>query len=183
MSIWNPLTWGRAASRREVKASAAGSVVSAWHVGRPVWTPRDYESLAREAYVRNAIAYRCVKTIATAGAAVGLIMHDANDAEIERHPVLDLLRRPNPQAGTGTFFEALLSYLLLSGNAYVEAVGPDRRPPRELWLPRPDRMRVVPGEVGLPRRYEYTHGGRTVAWDVDPCGARRRSCTSAISTR
>jgi HK97 family phage portal protein len=168
MSIWNPLTWGRAASRLGAKASAAGSVVSAWQVGQPVWTPRDYESLAREAYLRNAVAYRCVKLIATSGAAIGLLLHDADDNEIEKHPALDLLARPNPATGAGGFFEAMLSHLLLAGNAYVEAVGPDRRPPRELWLPRPDRMRVIPGEMGLPRGYEYTHGGRSVRWDVDP---------------
>ena len=61
----NPLSWFRGADAPpEAKASAAGPIVSAWNVGRPVWTSRDYEKFADEAYVRNAVANRCVSLVA-----------------------------------------------------------------------------------------------------------------------
>jgi len=50
------------------KKSAVGGLISLHTQGRPVWTPRDYETLSREGYVRNAVAYRCVRMIAEAAA-------------------------------------------------------------------------------------------------------------------
>ena len=167
----NPLSWFRGADAPpEAKASAAGPIVSAWNVGRPVWTSRDYEKFADEAYVRNAVANRCVSLVAGGAAeAMGaLLLSRRGGEEVAASPLLDLLSRPCPGMGRAQFFEALFSYLLLQGNAYVEAVGPERGAPQELWNLRPDRMKVVPGAFGMPQAFEYSHGGRTKRWDVNP---------------
>lgn len=171
MSILNPLSWFRGAPP-EQKASAAGGAISAWHVGNPVWTPRDYSNLTRESYRLNPVAFRCVKKISTAAAGVPWLLHDARGNEIEQHPVLTLLNRPSPAVGGFAFFEALYAYLLLSGNSYVEGVGPDSKPPRELWNLRPDRTRVVAGPYGLPSGFEYEANGRTLRWSVNPLDGR-----------
>ena len=54
-----------------------------------------------------------------------------------------------------------MRYLLLAGNAYVEAVTLDGRAAqvRELYVLRPDRMRVVPGADGWAEAYEYSVAG------------------------
>jgi HK97 family phage portal protein len=71
-------------------------------------------------------------------------------------------------ASGAALFEAFFAYELLQGNTYLEAVGPDNRPPRELWNARPDRMQVIPGPQGIPQGYEYTANGQKVRWQVDP---------------
>lgn len=152
----------------EKKASAAGGVISFSQVGRPVWTDRDFAKLADEAYVRNAVAYRCTKLIAGSGATVPWLLNRKSGAEIDQHPLLDLLSRPGPMVGGHELFEAFLAYLLLAGNTYLESVGPDNRPPRELWAHRPDRMRVIPGETAMPKGFEYQANGVIYRWDVDP---------------
>jgi len=83
--------------------------------------------------------------------------------ELYDHPLSKLLKRPNPWQGGSSFFESVVGYLMLSGNAYIEAVGPERGAPRELYALRPDRMKIVPGNnVQLVGGYEYTVSGETV---------------------
>ncbi|GEO17530.1 portal protein [Microvirga aerophila] len=75
--------------------------------------------------------------------------------------MLALLARPNAREGGQRFLESLYGHLLVSGNAYVEAVQVDGAP-RELHALRPDRMRVVPGADGWPTAYDYTVGAETI---------------------
>ena len=166
MKLYDPRTW----FRREEKASAAGFVVSANQIGQPVWTEREYDKLTKEAYVRNAIGFRCVAMTAQAVASIPLLLNDGNDKELDSHPVLDLLARPAPGFTQTWLFESLATYVQLSGQSYLEAVGPSRRnaPPRELWSLRPDRMKVIAGPQGLPSAYRYENGGQRKDWQVDP---------------
>ena len=155
-------------TRPETKASAAGPLIAFESHGRPVWTPRNYAALAREGYAGNAIAYRCISLIAEASASVPWLLYDGA-AEIDEHPLLALLARPNRGQAGADFREALAGYLLTAGNAYVEVVSVDGTP-RELHTLRPDRMKVVPGGDGWPEAYEYTVGGRAVRFPVPPDG-------------
>lgn len=169
MNLWQRLFGASHPPPREEKASAAGTVISAWNVGQPVWTPRDYKQLADETYVRNAIANRCVRMIASSAANIPWSAFTRRKNELPiTHPLMRLLMRPNATIGGATLFEAFYSYLLLAGNAYMESVGPETGPPRELWTLRPDRMRIVPGPAGIPEAYEYEANGQKKIWRVDP---------------
>jgi HK97 family phage portal protein len=150
------------------KASAAGPIVAWSHVGRPKWTPRRYECLAEEGYRRNVVAYRCATLVASTAASVPWVLYDENDREIEVHPLLDLLDQPNPTQSGNAFLESLFIDLQISGNAYVEAVAPSGNAPSELYILRPDRMKVIPGNSGLPEGYEYSVSGKTTRWKADP---------------
>ena len=152
----------------QTKASAAGAAISVARVGQPVWSERDYRAFADEAYVRNAVAFRCIKLISRSAAAIPWLLDDGRGNEIEKHKLLDLLKRPAPLIGGATLFEAVYAYLLIAGNSYLEAVGPDNKPPRELWNLRPDRVKVVAGQYGMPQGFEYEANGRTVRWAADP---------------
>lgn len=149
------------------KASGAGQVISAHNVGQPVWTDRRYDLLAQEAYRKNAVAFRCISMIASSAAYCPMLLFSGDD-EVEAHPILDLLARPAPNRGGNAFFEALYTHLLIAGNAYIEAVGPENRPPKELWTLRPDRVRVIAGGYGVPSAFEYEANGQKKRWDVDP---------------
>ncbi|WP_103171648.1 phage portal protein [Paracoccus sp. SY] len=149
------------------KASATGRVVAlASGSGRAVWSSRDTVSLTRGGFVGNPVGFRCVKLIAEAAAAVPLVCED-RERRYDIHPVLDLLRRPNPGQGRAELFEALFGQMLLSGNGYVEAAGLGAQGlPEELHVLRSDRMSIVPGADGWPVAYDYAVGGRKHRFDM-----------------
>ncbi|MGD9862306.1 MAG: phage portal protein [Pseudodonghicola sp.] len=159
---------GRAQAVPERKASAAGPVIAWQTAGRVAWSPRDAVSLTRSGFMANPVAYRAVKMIAEAAAALPLVLQDRS-RRFETHPLLALVSRPNPAQGRAELLEALYAQLLLSGNAYVEAVsaGEPGAPalPLELHVLRSDRMRVVPGADGWPAGYEYAVGARKHRFD------------------
>ncbi|MBW4972489.1 phage portal protein [Roseovarius mucosus] len=148
----------------EQKASAAGRVM-AWHgAGRVAWSPRDTVSLTRTGFSANPVGFRCVKMIAEAAAALPLVLQNS-EQRFAVHPVLSLIKCPNPAQGRAELFEALYGQLLLTGNAYIEAVGAGGMP-LELHVLRSDRMSVVPGADGWPVAYEYAVAGRKHRFDV-----------------
>jgi HK97 family phage portal protein len=150
-------------SAPEAKASRTAQVIALESGGRARWTPRDYAALAREGYVQNAIVHRAVKLVAENAAAVAFLLYEGATAH-DKHPLLDLLARPNPRQDGATLLEAVYAHLLLAGNAYLEAVSIDGAV-RELYALRPDRMRVVPGPDGWPEAYEYSVGGNCIRFD------------------
>lgn len=149
----------------ERKASAVGPVVAWQTSGRVAWSPRDAVSLTRTGFAGNPVGFRSVKLIAEAAAALPLVLQDQAQ-RFERHPLLQLLRRPNAGQGRAELLEALYAQLLLSGNAYVEAVGAAGAAPAELYVLRSERMSVIPGVDGWPVAYEYAVGARKHRFDA-----------------
>ncbi len=144
----------------EAKASATGRVVAWGNSGRVRWSARDTASLSRSGFMANPVGFRAVKLIAEAAAALPLVVQD-QARRYEVHPVVDLVRRPNAGQGRAELFEAAYGHLLLSGNAYLEAVAGAGALPAELHVLRSDRMAVVPGADGWPVAYDYTVGAKT----------------------
>ncbi len=142
------------------KGSLTGPLIAFDSPRQPVWAPRDYAAFAREGFAQNAIVYRAVRMIGEAAASVPLLLYEG-DEEIAEHPLLDLLARPNPVCSAPDLFEAWYGFLLVSGNAYLEAVAIGGRL-RELHALRPDRIKVVPGADGWPEAFDYSAGGRSV---------------------
>lgn len=150
----------------EIKDSRAARLVALTSGGRPQWTPRDYGALASEGFAKNPVAYRCVRMIAEAAAAVPLaVFHDGRRSDA--HPLARLLARPNPEQGGPDLMEAFFGHLQVAGNGYLEAAGEG---PSELYALRPDRMAVVPGPRGWPAAYDYQAGGRTARIGRDADG-------------
>jgi HK97 family phage portal protein len=152
----------------EQKRSRAGYLIAMQDLGRPRWTPRDYAALARESYMKNAVAFRCVRLIAEAAAQTPLIAR-IGKSETREHPVLSLLMRPNPRQSGISFLDTVYGYLLVAGNAYVERVELDGAA-RELHALRPDRVRIVPGSDGWPAAFDYSVGDRAVRYGPDEMG-------------
>jgi len=149
------------------KSSRIGRLIALEGGGRARWTPRDYGTLAREGYARNAIVYRAVRLIAESVGTLSFVLYEGA-AERDEHPLLELLRRPNPRQDGTSFLENVASHLLLAGNAYIEAVGVGGEggtQVRELYALRPDRMKLVPGPDGWPQAYEYRVTGSTLRFD------------------
>jgi HK97 family phage portal protein len=151
----------------ERKSSRTARLIALESGGRPRWTPRDYSALAREGYARNAIVYRAVRLIAESVGSLSFGLYEGA-TEHDTHPLLDLIRRPNPRQDGASFLESIASHLLLAGNAYIETVGlggEGDAQVRELYSLRPDRMKLVPGADGWPQAYDYMVAGSTVRFD------------------
>jgi phage portal protein BeeE len=144
----------------EQKQFRAQPIVSLQTVGQPQWTPRNYAELAREGFAGNAIGYRCVRMIAEAASSVPLLLYQA-DVELSYHPVLTLLKRPNPAQTGRDLIENIISYLLVAGNSYIEISKLDGVP-RELVTLRPDRVKIIGGNNGWPESYEYSVYGESI---------------------
>lgn len=162
---WLPrLSWKQSATSRAILLQTTPGV--------PVWPRRNYEAFAREGYSNSSVVYACVNEIAKAIGGLQWTLQERRGGkwrELDEHPLLSLLQRPNPMQGGGKFFEAVGGVLMISGNAYIERVGPGTgqgrigRAPRELYVLRPDRVTIVPGSAtNLVERYEYRAGGEIV---------------------
>ncbi|WP_127090141.1 phage portal protein [Aquabacter cavernae] len=144
----------------EAKASRTAALVALLSQGRARWTPRDYASLAREGFARNAVAYRAVRLVCEAVGTMPYVLQEAG-RDLDGHPLQALLAHPHPRMRLPELLEAVCGHLLVAGNAYLEVVCVEGVP-REIHVLRPDRMKVVPGADGWPEAYDYTLDGRTL---------------------
>ena len=154
---------------------AARRLIALDRIGQPLWSPRRYDRFADEGFRKNVIAFRSISEVAQAAASVPWRLRRRRGdewVEVNSHPLLALLRRPNPLQGGPALFESAYAFRFIAGNAFIEAVAPEGRPPVELYALRPDRMRVIPGAAGLPAAYRYGVGGRTRDYPVDQVTGR-----------
>jgi HK97 family phage portal protein len=126
-----------------------------YEMNAPQWSSREYEQFADQAYIKNVIAHRAINIIAQAAASVPWALYKKDKVKIQTHPILNLLHRPNPFYAGAEFFENIYAYKLISGNAFIQAVGKDGLPPKELHILRPDRVSIVPDDLGNIAGYIY----------------------------
>jgi HK97 family phage portal protein len=116
----------------------------------------------REGFERNAVGYRCVRMVAEAAASVAFRSSEPDG------PLAALMARPNRDEAGPDLMEGFYGHLVISGDAYLEAVSLDGEV-RELHGLRPDRMRALKGPRGWPMAWEYRTGQdmRRIAREAD----------------
>ncbi len=141
--------------------------------GSPIWTDQDLARLAKEGYINCYAVYACVKQIVDAAGGIPWnvfrrpISRDSKKEKLEEHALLNLMQRPNPQDGGAAFRKNTLAFYLIAGNSYNLQVGPETGPPLELYCPRPDRMRILPGTKAEPiRGYKYSVGSQSDTYET-----------------
>ncbi|MEO9341134.1 phage portal protein [Mesorhizobium sp. SB112] len=164
----NPAGMGGALPR--LKTKAAGGFISIQAQSEAVWTRRDYGALAREGFMRNPVVYRAVRLISETASAIPWLLYEGV-TELDEHPLMALLQRPNPRQAGPSFMEALYGHLLLAGNAYVELIGTNGGA-HELHLLRPDRVSVATDSGGWPVALDYRQTGakRSIRLGADEDG-------------
>ena len=126
----------------------------------------NYDNYAEEGYSQNAIVYRCVNEIANGAASIPFKAFQG-EMELDEHPILTLINKPNPMQAGVEYFQSLYSFLLISGNSYAQ-VSEVAGLPRELYLLRPDRVRIKTGKTSNPEGFEYIINGKVVkTYDAD----------------
>ena len=163
--------------QREKKESRTGLLIGAGFPGGTVWSDKNYASFAKETYMKNVIAYRCIDYISKSVSSVPYgLFRTLPDGEREQdfnHSFNNVLIRANPKTSWMMLVYAHISYFCMSGNAYMERVKPDSGPNRtdvkELYTLRPDRMQIKVNEsTGQISGYVYTLNGQDIVFDVDP---------------
>ena len=122
------------------------------------------DKVLESAYEKSDLVYICVSTTARAISQiplqVGTVNRDGDWEEItnERDPYVMLLKKPNYLQDRSSFIEAIVSYLLLDGNAWVVPFPPDDPSPLSWW--------VVPRAFMQPMRNK--DNGQLDAWEYRP---------------
>jgi HK97 family phage portal protein len=147
--------------------------------GQPVWSERRYQPFAQEGYQKNVIAHRAIAMIASSAANIRfkLFDHGSSDGmaqELTAHPLLTLLAQPQTGSSRADLVEGVISHRLISGNAYLLAIGPDEEAPQELHLLRPDRMSVLSGKNGYPAAYRHSLGSQHQDYPIHPLSGHSR---------
>jgi HK97 family phage portal protein len=152
---WN---WRFGKSRQELKSAGPieWPLVALSEPRAASWGSREAGALTRDGYLKNAVAYRCVRMVAEAAASIPVKSAQAGLAR--------LLRQPMPETATAGFLEAVYTELLLTGNAFVEAVRlPGETAVAALYPVRTARVRPVKDARGW-----------VAAWAIKGQGGERR---------
>jgi len=138
--------------------------------GKDDATTKDFCSLAKDVYLDNVIAYRCVRMTSEGCSAIPVNVF-CNGYKAAAHPVLSLLRSPSPLQSRSDFFDDIFSYLQIAGNVYVQMVKDQEGGHAELYVLRPDRVNITTDENGWVSAYEYSVGGKKVSFPaIRSCG-------------
>ena len=141
-----------------------------------------------ERYSRSDLVYMCIRRVSdmAAGYSKHLHLFDPTgsldpvtmlpEEEIEGHPFAALWDKPNAWMSSFDFTEAVVTNLLLNGNAYIHLddgaepkkdnqgvlnVGVENEP-IAMWVLRPDRIRPVPDKKSSISGYQYEVDGNKV---------------------
>ncbi len=136
------------------KQAMTKSVIGDWFI-RNMGLPDSDNTILDRAYEMSDLVYICVSTTARAISQVPLLLGTVNSKgewEELNNPadagLMNLITRPNYLMDYSSFIEAIVSLLLLDGNAWIIPYAPDDATPISWW--------VVPLKYMDPLRNEQT---------------------------
>jgi HK97 family phage portal protein len=146
-------------------------------LGAPIWTRRNYRDIAQNTYSSNVYAFRCIDFIAKAISQLPIGIAKGDKVLFEG-AAADWLNNPSVRIGRNESLYAIAANMMLSGNAYIEAVRKDKGLPYEWYVLRSDRMKIIADQFGLPAQFvhwqDYQYGGAAqrfeTKWDIDVLG-------------
>lgn len=132
--------------------------VPTWQSGIAQPMALNYEAFAREGYGGNEIVFACVEEIRTSASEPRMMIRKGKEwAHDDR--ILTLMDRPNAFMDRYLFWSTILMHYHIAGNAYALKVRSRAGRVVELWLLRPDRVKIVPDAQKFIARYDYQIGG------------------------
>ncbi len=169
----NDMPWKNILKKKRSHTQSEKPFVGFQTLTGPNFSSTSYSSLAREGYMQNVIVYRCINLIARSAASVPWLLYQQNkisddQVEIEQHPIISLLKNPNPNTAKAAFIEKIVSQLMLSGNCYIKSVRDNCGNIRELFTLRPDRVSILPGKHGDIAGYSYAIENTKQVYEVEP---------------
>lgn len=126
--------------------------------------PDNYANFSKYGYGKNEIVHACIRELSTAVATPryyikSTTVTDGGIEELPDSPMGRLLVRPNPQDDMYSWMEKFVTYLYVAGNVYILKERSRTNAVTALWMLRPDRVAIVPSEMGV-NTYIYTIDGK-----------------------
>jgi HK97 family phage portal protein len=156
MPIWDRIF------RKEIESNIAASVPLVNDLTSVQYPEDNYANFASQGYARSTIVNACIKEIATGVATARFyVQRDSEDGivEVENSPLANLLKYPNANQDFYTWLERLVTYLYVSGNAYVLKERARTNQVVAMYLLRPDRVSIMPDGQGI-KGYSYEIDGK-----------------------
>ena len=160
----------------EMKSISIGDVIPLSSRGRPIVTNWTEAKAVRDGLKSSVWVFACIYRIAKAVASVPWyverrIRGDEDEWEPVRgrHPLADLINRPNPFWSRQDLFERWVFHLMLGGNGLLTKIRA-RGVPRELWLISPDFLKPIPVEGDIVEDYEFSPPGGAAQRELIPAG-------------
>ena len=155
------------AIRGIIKAPAPGDVGATvplnYDIGNASYPDVSFQNLASEGYVKSEIVHACIRELAVGAASAQYQViapsTEGGTVSVERGPLYDLMRRPNPAMSWYQFIEQFVTFLQVAGNVYTYKERDRGNRVTALQLLRPDRMRIVSGAYGA-ESYIYEVDGK-----------------------
>lgn len=140
-----------------------GASVPAFAVNRAVWPERNLSVLRDQGYNQSATVYACVQARAKAVSAATLRVYrdegGGQRAEVDNHPLRELLLRPNPFVSEAEFLLLTSTFMDVAGFSIIEKVRSSNGRVVELWHLRPDWAKPILRDQAAPD-WEYRIPGR-----------------------
>lgn len=118
--------------------------------GHQAWTDWSTENAVQDGMKVSSWVFACVHRMAKAVASVPWVAVRGEGEEREivgKHPISDLINRPNPYWSRQDLLERVMMHLMLAGNAVLPINEINGRP-KELWAVSPDSCTPVKGTGG-----------------------------------
>lgn len=138
------------------------------------WMGRNSKAYAKEGFQQNVITYRCVQIVAEACASIPLQIKvgSGEDAKLlDEHPLLDVLRNPNPIQTGAEFVEQVIGLRRITGKVFVEKIIVGGTV-KEMWAWPDYHMKIkLPKNTFIPEKYVWDNQegtGTQRTWKVDP---------------
>jgi HK97 family phage portal protein len=137
----------------------------------PLWPDLSDVQNQIRLYTQQPLVHIAVSKIARAGAMVELDVYALRGGQkraIPNHPIEQLLRRPNRRQSRFQLMETTIGFLQLTGNAYWYLASDSGGPPDQIYILRPDRVRIKPGVSAEQPIAAYVYTVNNVDIPLDP---------------
>lgn len=115
-----------------------------------------------EAYKISEVVRACIDKINLAAKSVPWYLYQRKGekvVEVEKHPLVDVLKRPSKGLRWPKFLEQALGYYLISGNRYIRKYLGSFRRYAELEVLMPQKVYIKTNQAGEVAAYEYYKRG------------------------
>lgn len=125
-------------------------------------------------YYRVSPIFTAVRKISDAASQVPILVKNKDDKFDINDKVTNLLKFPNADVTRTEFIDSLISYFLITGNAFVQANGMVNRAPVELYVRPPQSVTIETDTMGYAEKYLVTVDNKMTVYKRQEVNGRWR---------
>jgi HK97 family phage portal protein len=138
---------------------AVANLTSTYKEGQAQYPEISFENNVRHGWRKNELIFACINKTANTASQVQLMVHDKEENRIDGHPLIDLVRKPNPDMDEFDFWASVVLYQKLGGRAAYEIEYTRGGQPIHLWPLQPDRLSpIIVGGHTVAYEYKKANG-------------------------